>query len=163
MFHKELFLALFHLFLITISLHRYHLLSAVFSMLTTWPSGPPPPHRQLSLRLMGLSLSFGKEDSGILANPHFMALWSPFLIRPAQFVQAFPMKPVLFCKLSTGLGSITNIFFPSPPLKLSLCSCFTFLASVLFFLTLAHVAENILFLLFYQAAMETQFFISFGQ
>ena len=68
-------------------------------------------------------------------STHFVALRSPFSFWPAQFVQVSLLKPVLFCKLSNGLGStkksaISLFFSSSRTLALSskLCSplCLSF-------------------------------------
>ena len=55
-----------------------------------------------------------------LPTAHFVVLRPPFPIRPAQFVQVFPLKPAPFCKLSAGLGSTKR---SAIPLRLSLCPC----------------------------------------
>ena len=76
---------------------------------------------QIALFLFPLA----KTAPVFMQTPHFVLLRPLFAIRQAQFVQVFPLKPALFCKLSTGLGSTNDsaFFFPSPFLALFLPLC----------------------------------------
>ena len=80
----------------------------------------------------------------------FVALKPSFHIQQVQCVQAFLLKPAPFCKLSASMDS-TNKSASSPPLRLSLCSCYFFLSSIFPSIphSLLHLARTILsFLLF---------------
>ena len=62
-------------------------------------------------------VSFGKGDSGVLANCSLCALRPLFPFRQAQLVQVFPLKPAPLCKLSAGLSNTdkyaTSLLFSS--------------------------------------------------
>ena len=98
-----------------------------------------------------------QEALASLLTAYSVVLWPSFCIWQAQCVQAFLLKYVLFCEFFARLGSTnkSDTSLPFFPLRLFICPCFTFISSVLSFIScfLAYLAKTIIsFILLYNQA-----------